>query len=52
MENPEIATEFMYWFFAHTLGFTPEQVDKLPYDRMVYMFELEKKAQREKLKNG
>jgi len=32
----------MYWFFAHCFNFSPEQVDSLPYDRMVYMMELEK----------
>ena len=31
----------MYWFFAHHFGFTPEQVDNLPYDRMTHMTELE-----------
>jgi len=40
--NAEISAEFMYWFFAHHFGFTPEQVDNLPYDRMVYMAEMEK----------
>ncbi len=32
----------MYWFFAHSFGYTPDEVDKLPYDRMVYLSELEK----------
>ena len=45
MEDKEISNELMYWFFARNFGFTPEQVDNLPYDRMVYMGELETEAQ-------
>jgi len=43
----------MYWFFAHHFGFTPYQVNKLPYDRAVYMIELEKEFKKiERTKNG
>ena len=44
----------MYWYYAHHFGFTPSQVDQLPYDRMVYLIELEqeyKKQEKEK-QNG
>lgn len=27
---------------AHSFGFSPDQVNKMPYDRVVYMLELEK----------
>jgi len=37
--------------FAHCFGFTPEQVDRLPYDRMVYLLALEKEAKKGQ-KNG
>ena len=53
MDNPEVGTEFTYWYLAHHFGFTPKQVDELPYDRMVYLFELEqeyKKLERETTK--
>jgi len=36
----------MYWFFAHHFGFMPEQVDDLPFDRMVYLMELEQEYQK------
>ena len=36
----------MYCFFAHYFHWTPEQVDKLPYDRLVYILELEKEFQK------
>lgn len=45
----------MYWFFAKHFGWTPNQVDKLPYDRMVYMTELEmefNKQNQNSMKNG
>jgi len=41
LDDHEISRELMYWTFAHCFGYTPEQVDKLPYDRMVYMLALE-----------
>lgn len=37
----------IYWFFAHHFNFTPEQVDKLPHDRMVYMVDLEQEVKRQ-----
>ena len=40
-DDEEVSNELMYWFFAHHFGFTPEQVDNLPYDRKVYMTDLE-----------
>ncbi len=43
LDDPEVSTEHMYWFFARAFGYTPEQVDNLPYDRMVYFMELERK---------
>ncbi len=43
MDFPEVSEEFIYWFFARAFGYTPEQVDALPYDRMVYFMELETK---------
>ena len=36
----------MYWMFAHCFGFTPEQVDALPYDRMVYFLALEQETKK------
>jgi len=45
----------MYWFFAHHFGFTPDQVDNLPYDRTSYFAELEnefKKQEKNTIKNG
>ena len=42
LDDPEISLEFTYWFFANRFKYTPEQVDNLPYDRMVYFLELEK----------
>jgi len=46
----------MYWFFAHYFGFTPEQTDNLPYDRMAYMKEIElefkKQNKTEKIEDG
>lgn len=46
LDDPEIAGEFMYWFFAYSFGYTPEQVDNLPYDRMVYFIELERERKK------
>ena len=43
----------MFWYFAHSFGWTPEQVLKLPSDRLVYMKELEeyaKKLERDAIK--
>jgi len=37
----EVSDEFMYWFFAHHFKYTQDQVDQIPYDRMVYLIELE-----------
>ncbi len=37
----------MYWFFAHHFGYTPEQVDELPYDRSCYLAELEKEFKKQ-----
>jgi len=44
----------MYWFFAHYFGYTSEQTSKIPYDRMVYMMDLEMefKKQEKKALNG
>jgi len=39
----------MYWFFANRFGFTPEQVDQLPYDRMSYFLELEQAAKKQEI---
>ena len=36
-----VTNELMYWFFAHHFGWTPDQVDNLPYDRLTYLTELE-----------
>jgi len=44
--NEEVSDEMMYWFFAHCFGYTPEQVDNLPYDRLVYFTELEREAKK------
>ena len=41
MDNLEVSSELTYWKFAHCFGYTPGQVDELPYDRMVYMLALE-----------
>ena len=46
LDNQDLSNEFMYWFFAHNFNFTQEQVDDLPYDSMVYMFELEQEMKR------
>ena len=40
----------MYWFFAHYFGFKPDEVDQLPYDRMMYFVELEQEFQKNKNK--
>ena len=45
----------MYWFLAKHFGFTPNQVDEIPYDRMNYMIDLEMEAQKQEknsMKNG
>ncbi|MHA1302308.1 MAG: hypothetical protein ACTSPI_01215 [Candidatus Heimdallarchaeaceae archaeon] len=51
-----MSNELMYWFFAHYFGFTPEQTDNLPYDRMAYMKEIElefkKQNKTEKIEDG
>lgn len=47
MDDPEISQEFNYWFFANRFGYTPEQVDNLPYDRMVYFVELERECKKQ-----
>ncbi len=41
-EDLELSREFNYWFFANKFGYSSEQVDQLPYDRMIYFLELEK----------
>lgn len=54
-DNQEVSDELMYWFFAKHFGYTPNQVDELPYDRMVYMTDLEielKKQEKNSMKNG
>ncbi len=43
LDYPGISEEFNYWFFARAFGYTPDQVDALPYDRMIYMREFEVK---------
>jgi len=45
-DDPSISDEFIYWFFAKNFGYTPEQVNRLPYDRMVYFIELEQECAR------
>lgn len=53
MDDPKVGQEFLYWYFAHHFGFTPNQVDELPFDRMVYLFELEqeyKKLEKDSIK--
>jgi len=42
LDDPNVEVEHIYWFFANRFGYTPEKVDNLPYDRMVYFMELEK----------
>ncbi len=44
MDDPSVSVELTYWFFAHSFGFTPNQVDEMPYDRMVYLRELEQEC--------
>ena len=54
-DNEEVSDELMYWFLAHYFGFTPQQVDEIPYDRVNYMILLEeefKKKERQLEKNG
>jgi len=46
LDDPEISEEFTYWFFAHCFGFDQDQVDKMPYDRMVYHLELERELRK------
>ena len=53
LEDFKISNELIYWFYAHNFGFTPEQVDNLSFDRMVYFMELEKefkKIERDSMK--
>ena len=47
MDDPEISTEFIYWFFANRFNYTPEQVDNLPYDRMAYFVEFEQELKKQ-----
>jgi len=51
MDDPEVSEEFMYWYFAHCFGYTPEQVDKLPFDRMVYFAEMEREARKHEMQS-
>ena len=50
-DNEEVNDEIMYWFFAHSFGYTPDQVNALPYDRMIYMMELETELEKQKKQN-
>jgi len=45
-DHDDLNNEVMYCFFAHYFHWTPEQVDRIPYDRMVYILELEKEFQK------
>lgn len=47
LDDPKISEEFIYWFFANRFGYTSEQVDNLPYDRMVYFIELEQELKKQ-----
>ena len=51
LDYPEVSEEFTYWFFANRFGYTPEQVDNLPYDRMVYFVELEREIKKQEKLN-
>lgn len=51
-DDQEISKELMYWFFAHNFGFTPKQVDEMPYDRTFYFAELEKEIIKQEKQNG
>ncbi len=55
MDNDKVSDELNYWFFAHHFGYTPDQVDKLPFDRGIYTIELEqeyKRQEKQAMKNG
>ncbi len=41
-DNEEANNEVLYWAMAKSFGFTPEQVDRMPYDRVIYFQELKK----------
>ena len=49
MDDPEISEEHMYWYFAHCFGFTQEEVDSMPYDRMIYHLEFEREARKQEM---
>jgi hypothetical protein len=36
-DNEWANTESMYGWFAYAFKWTPEQVDKIPYDRLTYI---------------
>lgn len=42
LDYPDVSKNLIYWFFAHKFGFTPSQVDELPFDTAIYLMELEK----------
>ena len=43
----EANKEVMYWSMAKSFGFTPKQVDKMPYDTIHHMQILNKKYNKE-----
>jgi len=35
LDKDWVAQEYFYWFMAHHFGFSPEQVEKIDYDRII-----------------
>jgi hypothetical protein len=54
VDDPELSKEIVYWVMASNFGFTPEEVDAIPEDRVMYMIilEMEKKKKEAEAMGG
>ena len=44
--------EALYGWFAYFFNWTPEQVDKIPYDRLIYLITIHNEMKRQENQNG
>jgi hypothetical protein len=45
-DNQWATRESLYGWFAYTFHWTPEQVDKIPYDRLTYIMSVYREIKR------
>ena len=48
-DDDELTEEFIFWFMASHFNFTASEVNKMPYDRVLYHIILEKENEKNKI---